>query len=222
MSLQIKPLGNIIHLGELTDVAIDINLRVNDPSSLELLRSRHMVKIRKQYEGRLKTAENSVHAARRLHTASVLGVYTLRFRDRYVGLATVDPQPKLHRQLISLPPRLARGPLNHGLSLPGPKVSVWVAPTHGLDGLNNLAAVYRQLKDPQGLARPFYDRFSAETDQPVRAWTIEPLDAPQWIHAAISQAGFQGGLSDVGHYDDGESRRHAPPVSRLYIAPSLR
>lgn len=45
-------------------------------------------------------------------------------------------------------------------------------------------------------------------------WTVEPIEVPVWIHAAIAAAGFDEGIGELKRYDVGEDQR--PPLSQLY------
>lgn len=224
MALEVIPIGKIVENGELTRIAMTVNTNIRKERTQQLLHSRHLLGVVRRHEGRLSNSEQAVSAARRLHTTGKLGVYVLREQATYVGMATVDPEPVLRKQIIAIPPKFARGPLSHGVELPGPEVTAWVSPGHGPSGLNNLTEAYKALRTPYGIAGDMYARFANENNSApidVHAWTIEPLDAPQWIHTAIRSAGFVPEGSKPGYYDDGESKRYAPPMSRLYIAPNL-
>lgn len=224
MALEIIPLGNIVENGELTRIALTINSLVNKEQTRQFLQSRHLLGVIARHEGRVSNSEQAVSSARRLHTSGKLGVYVLKQEARYVGMATVDPSPVLRKQIIAVPPKFAFGPLSRAIELPGPEVSAWVAPGHGPAGLNNLTQAYRELSVPNGIAKKQFEQF-ADTqpdanDEGMSAWTIEPYDAPQWVHTAIRRSGFDTDARHAGLHDDGESKKYAPPMSRLYIAPT--
>jgi hypothetical protein len=220
MALELIPLGNIIGNGELTTIAIQLHDRISRSETKRLFQSRHLHGFIKRHGGDAKGPEQKITAARQLHTAGKLGVYVLKDSKQYIGMATVDPNPVLKKQVFSIPAKFARGPLSTDVDLPGPEVSAWVSPGHGPTGQNNLATAYEQLSDTDGIASTLHSKFIEQHhfDEAIRPWTIEPHDAPQWVHTAIRRAGFLYEGQNAGYYYDAESPKQSPPMSRLYVA----
>lgn len=223
MAFEVIPLGKIIENGELTRIALSLNTHLKNPATKGLLQTRHLLGTIRRHGGSVSGSEQAVTTARQLHTASKLGVYALKADSKYVGMATVDPYPVLRKQVTSIPPKYALGPLKQTIEVSGPELTAWVAPGHGPDGLKNLTEAYKVLRTPFGVAADMYAKYANENNSaPIDAlaWTIEPQDAPQWIHSAIRHAGFINERQNIGCYDDGETKRYSPPISKLYTASS--
>lgn len=221
MSEKTIPISHITDFDKQCLLAGSINRSVREPNFNETLRKRHLLGVIGRHTGKLTKSELSVFEAYKAHNSGIIGVFTLESAGVFVGMATVDPKPTLRKQRFNLPPKFAYGPLSSEVPFNGPEITAWIDPSKYLLAEGHLSRVYAQLKDPNGLAERQFDIFNVlhpELTGPVQAWTIEPLDAPSWIHRAIKRAGFNHSPTNTGIYDDGESRRHSPPPSRLYIA----
>lgn len=204
-------------------LAENINESVQQPDFAKLLKTRHLIGLLKSHSGKVSQSEQNVFTAYKLHQEGALGVFVLKSADIFVGMATVDPSPKLRKQKIGLMPKFVKEPLSTLVSVNGPEIKAWINPA--LDSLSeqHLASAYRELSQPNGIAKKQFEKYlyaQPGVTEPIQAWTIEPQDTPPWIHHAIQKAGFNHDPTRTGLYDDGESRRHSPPPSRLYIAAS--
>jgi hypothetical protein len=196
----------------------------------EHLRERHLLGVLNRHgdtskEGAQKS-QTAVFAAYKMHNNRELGVFVLPGSDgNVIGLATVDPAPRLRKLMIPiLPPRLVPKRWQQDRSdvaSSGPEVCAWVAPGEGLEGGKVLAKAYQLLMRPDGPAQKFYERHADLTGESCfdtpKAWTIEPLASQSWVHSAIRSSGIDKD-PERGYFDDGESLRDSPPMSYLYIA----
>ncbi|MEO7364136.1 MAG: hypothetical protein ABIV43_01360 [Candidatus Saccharimonadales bacterium] len=216
-----QPLGALINLGEIHTVAYQLQAELSKQHVVEHLRQRHLLGVLARHGATQAISGKYIEKARALHVAGELGVFVLSDEtNAVVGMGTVDPSARLRRQRVQMLPWLARGPVAYDIALHGPQVTAWVAPSEGQMGRRILTAAYRELANPDGVAAKFHDKYQASSagddDARSRAWTIEPLDAADWVRASIRDAGFQ--RLDTGYYDDGQSRRVEPPRATLYQA----
>ena len=118
------------------------------------------------------------------------------------GSAAIYPDLKLKKQVLPLPPVVARGPLSVTYKQAQPNIHAWTdkkEPDLLFDAYRELA--YR--------ATGYWRRINMS-----KAWTVEPARSPVYVHEAI----LESGLDKIakGRFDDGESRRHVPPQAILY------
>jgi hypothetical protein len=196
----------------------------------EHLRERHLLGVLNRHgdtakEGAQKS-QSAVFTAYKMHNNRELGVFVLPGSDgNVIGLATVDPTPRLRKLMIpSLPPRLVPKRWQQDrtdVANAGPEVCAWVAPGEGLEGGKVLAKAYQLLMRPDGPAQKYYERHADLVGESgleaQKAWTIEPLASRSWVQSAIRASGIDKD-PERGYFDDGESLRVSPPVSFLYIA----
>jgi len=232
MSEHVIPLKDFPDAAQQTHIGETLHTLVKRKNVAEHLRERHLLGVLRRHgeEAKGGISAQNIYKAYKLHNELELGVFVLNsYEYTPMGLATVDPfaglryQPFARKRLpfteltqpIILPPGLARGPLQKTVSVPGPQVCAWVAPGFGQEGLEILTQGYTALADPNGIARSFYELASTETEDDVRAWTIEPQQSPDWIRTALSRSGFRR-IGEPRYFDDGESRRLPPPAASYY------
>ena len=201
---------------------------------VEHLHKRHLLGVLKRHGDKSNKGEqksqSAVFAAYKKHNNRELGVFVLSGYDgNTLGMATVDPTPRLRKQKVSvlppwLVPKMWQEDRSDVTNL-GPEVCAWVAPGEGLEGGKVLTQAYKLLMQPNGPAQKFYEQHAkihgvSKLDS-VKAWTIEPLETQSWVHSAIRpsvQAEDPEKGYEKGYFDDGESVRVSPPTSLLYIA----
>lgn len=217
----IVPMTQIQDTAKVAEFAREINALVKTPEMTHQLRTRHLLGVLARHSGDADSSFRHVSRARNAHYARELGVFALfGNNDVVLGMATVDPDARLRRQRLNMPPFIARGPAAYNIHTRGPEVAAWAVP--GAAGSRALAEAYKQLSSPEGPASALYELYATDHNlkgtEAVLAWTIEPLDTPPWVHKAIQAGGFE--RQDRGHYDDFESRTSAPPMSAFYqVAP---
>lgn len=221
MSENIIPISFETTFQQQCHLAEDINGSVRQPDFAKLLKTRHLIGLLKSHSGKVSQSEHNVFTAYKLHQEGALGVFVLKSADSFVGMATVDPCPKLRKQKIGLTPKFAKGPLSTPVLVNGPEITAWINPLLDPFSSRHLASAYRELSQPDGIAKKQFEKYlytQPGVTEPIQAWTIEPQDTPPWIHHAIQKAGFSHDPNKTGLYDDGQSRRYSPPPSRLYIS----
>ena len=201
-------------------VGVALNTLLQQDHVRAHLRERHFLGVLARHGQTVDQSLRTITKARQIHRNNEIGVYALLgYNERAIGMATVDPSPRLKRQRLQVSPLLAKGPLAYDIITTGPQVSAWVAPGKGREGGEVLTAAYRLLSDPSGPAKQFFVRYvelsGLEQDSEAQAWAIEPQQSPDWVRRSIRAAGYA--RVDFGYYDDGESKRVAPPLSGLYL-----
>jgi hypothetical protein len=186
--------------------------------------ARHLPGVIARHSGKAEDSVSSLQAAKNAHAESQLGAYVI-FDETgdAVGMASVMPDLTLREQRWSISPALARFGLSKAVRVSGPDVTAWTAgPIHFTTAKDNpLQSAYVDLIATGEAERVYRDYHATKIEEvdltKIKPWTIEPVAVPRLVHNAILSAGFQS--AGDGIFDDQESRKLAPPVSTLYVAP---
>jgi hypothetical protein len=217
MSDIVKALGHIVSPVEIAAYSDRIHAITGEKEMRLLLQSRHMYRVINLRGKNQDSTLRQINLLRKKHYDGVLGAFALsNVQGDAIGMIIADPEAVLRRQRLPVAPIFARGKLAYNVPVTGPKIKGWTAPVK--EGGRVLARGYLELSMRDGPAADMYERFKELhniTDiKDVKAWTIEPMDAPPWIHKAITAAGFAE--RRTGIYDDYEPQQLVPPAAILY------
>ncbi|MDL2342079.1 MAG: hypothetical protein QFB87_03315 [Patescibacteria group bacterium] len=235
----IKPISALWNPGEKEWISSYLHALFTKTKQREVLKdffvARNLGEVISTYSSKqLRTANEAILKADDLHKQRTLGTFVLRASNgNFQGIAEINPHSKLRKRVIK-PVSNKLVPISK-LQIPNPKtlipkpqpvtgpfVRAWTIPGYGETGGRTLTAALKALADPNGIASDFYDVYSAENPEqagPVRAYTVEPLTAKDWVHKAIRHAGLV--KADSGYFDDNSTYLSLPNISNLYIAPAL-
>lgn len=173
-----------------------------------VLRARNILGPISRYGWGLELGIQNVEKGQHEHDLGEIGRYAVMSdAGNIVGAASIYPNLSLRRLRVPVPPMLA-------VEYPQatPNIHAWTT-----GDTETLAQAYSRLRD---LAHKKIRNQQVPPPNPANTlkglipWTIEPVSSPQYIHDALLRAGLTRNASQ--RFDDGESRRHIPPLSTLY------
>ena len=224
MSEFVTPIDLYLGADEQVVLADQLKAIVSEPETTRHLYTRNLYSEVTSFGKGAKSQDTyqTVFRAYKDHTNAVRGTFVLTgYEQQVVGLARIYPNTVLSRHKLPVVlPRLIGRLATDFIDTDGPLLRAWLAPGEGNEGGVVVRNAYRELANPKGIAKKFYDKHMLLNDTPgpesARPWTIESLDSPNWIHRAISAT-----LADThvsGKFDDGSAKLFAPGQSKLYIA----
>lgn len=162
----------------------------------------------------LDSSVENAKKARRLALSNELGAYALLDTETNlaVGMATVYPNLGLWRQKLPLPPLFTRN------LILGTRIRGTGEPTTTENGSANVSAWVGIDKDVEDNLERAYSFLITKAKN---TWTTEPLESPGYVHDAIVNAGLYPDDVRPGYYDDYESRKAIPAISKLYAHRSV-